>query len=102
MKNRRLKKGAAPKLTVSIILILVVIYSACALTYGIFTQIDLIDAIRNPSGVVEFLTSTERTNLLIPIILSILFAVWIFNILDIWDKKYEDADDYGLHGTSKW
>lgn len=102
MRNRKLKKGAAPKLVVSILLIVLVSYLSSALTYGIFTQIELLDAIQDPSGVVDFLSSTELANLLIPVILSILFAAWVINIVDIWEKKYEDADEYGLHGTSKW
>lgn len=104
MKKKTLKKGKGTRarIIVSIILILLVSYLICALTYGIFTQIALTDAMLSPFETFEFLSGVELEVLLIPILLSVMFAYWIINSIDIWDRKYEDAEEYGLHGTSKW
>lgn len=102
MKKRKLKKGAGAKLFVAIILTVVVAYAISGLTYGIFAKIELLDALKDYEGIWNFLLTTERMNLLIPGIGTIFCLGWFLKTFDIFEKKYEDADEYGLHGTSKW
>lgn len=102
MKKRTLKKGAGAKLAVVILLTVVVAYVISGLTYGLFAQINLADSLMDYEGIWNFLMTTERVNLLIPIIGTILSLGWFLKTFDIWEKNYEDADEYGIHGTSKW
>ncbi|GGJ75499.1 VirD4-like conjugal transfer protein, CD1115 family [Virgibacillus salexigens] len=102
MKKRKLKKGAGSKLFVAGILTIIVAYTISALTYGLFAQINLMDGIKDFEGVLNFLTTTERINLLIPIILTVLCLGWFLKTFDIWEKNYKDASGFGVKGTAKW
>lgn len=104
MKKKTLKKGKGTRarIIVSIILILLVSYLICSLTYGIFTQIALTDAMLSPFETFEFLSEATLEVLLIPILLSVIFAYWIINSIDIWDKSKDDESNFGVKGTAKW
>jgi len=102
MKKLKFKKGAGPRILVAFILTAIVAYAISGLTYGLFAQINLMEAVLDVPGTFNFLATTDRINLLIPILGTILALGSFLKTFNIFEKPYEDADEYGIHGTSRW
>lgn len=101
MAGRKLRKGAAKKILASMVVTLAVTYVVSGLLYGITEMIHLQDAVMDVQGVIQFVQTTNFQNQLVITIIAIIFFGWFVKQLGIFQESYEDASDYGVHGSGQ-
>jgi type IV secretion system protein VirD4 len=85
-----------------LILTTIFVYVLASLLIMLFQRRNLEEIIKDPRGVYDWFFVAEKEPLLIILVLTPLFLIFITKKLGLYKKGYEDASEHGVHGTSRW
>lgn len=103
MAKKTLRKGAGMKIGVTFLLSLVVGYTLTGVLRFIAEKESLNGLLLDLSGTIGFLLNdADRQSQLLVAILSVVFFGWFLSKMSLFETKYEDAHDYGVHGSARF
>jgi type IV secretion system protein VirD4 len=101
MAKRKFRKGAGVRIAMTFLLTLLIGY----VLSGLFTLLKLKGELNNRlldvSGTLDYVTNDadNQTKLLIVLLMGVFFF-WFLSKMNLMEKTYEDAHDYGVHGSA--
>ncbi|MGE6489809.1 VirD4-like conjugal transfer protein, CD1115 family [Paenisporosarcina sp. NPDC076898] len=103
MAKRKFRKGAGVRIAMTFLLTLLIGY----VLSGLFTLLKLKGELNNRlldvSGTLDYVLNDadNQTKLLILLLMGVFFF-WFISKMNLIEKTYEDAHDYGVHGSARF
>lgn len=103
MAKKTLRKGAGVKIGVTFLLSIVVGYTITGVLRFIAEKESLNGLLLDVSGTISFLLNdADQQSQLLVAILSVVFFGWFLSKMNLFEHKYEDAHDFGVHGSARF
>ncbi|MGK7379742.1 VirD4-like conjugal transfer protein, CD1115 family [Planococcus sp. 1R117A] len=103
MTKKKLQKGAGVKIGITVLLSLLVGYTVTGFLRFIHEKGNLNAILLDVSGTTSFITGqADRQSQLLVGILSLVFFGWFLSKMRLFEEKYEDAHDFGVHGSARF
>lgn len=103
MAKKTLRKGAGVKIGVTFLLSIVVGYTITSVLRFIAEKESLNGLLLDVSGTTGFLLNeADRQSQLLVAILSVVFFGWFLSKMNLFEHTYEDAHDFGVHGSARF
>ncbi len=102
MMKKTLQKGAGKKIAVTFLLSLVIGYALTGLLRFLKEGGGLNALLLDVQGTLTFLTETDQQSQLLVAILTVVFFGWFLSKMRLMEHTYEDAHDFGVHGSAKF
>ena len=103
MAKKKLQKGAGVKIGITVLLSLLVGYVLTGFLRFINEKGDLNAILLDVSGTLSFITEqADRQTQLLVGMLSVVFLGWFLSKMRLFEERYEDAHDFGVHGSARF
>ena len=103
MAKKTLRKGAGVKIGVTFLLSIVVGYTLTGVLRFITEKKALNGLLLDVSGTIRYLLNdADPQSQLLVAILSVVFFGWFLSKMRLFEHKYEDAHDFGVHGSARF
>lgn len=63
---------------------------------------NLQDNLKDYEGTIQFMKTTDKQMQILFLVVLVISMGFVFSKMGLKNKKYEDASDFGVHGTSRW
>lgn len=103
MTKKTLRKGAGTKIGITFLLSLLIGYTIAGFLRFMKEQGALNTILLDVRGTLGFLIhQADQQAQLLVLILTVVFFVWFVSKMKLFDAKYEDAHDFGVHGSARF
>lgn len=103
MAKKKLQKGAGVKIGITVLLSLLVGYVLTGFLRFINVKGDLNAILLDVSGTLSFITEqADRQTQLLVGMLCVVFFGWFLSKMRLFEERYEDAHDFGVHGSARF
>lgn len=103
MAKKKLQKGAGVKIGIIVLLSLLVGYVLTGFLRFINVKGDLNAILLDVSGTLSFITEqADRQTQLLVGMLCVVFFGWFLSKMRLFEERYEDAHDFGVHGSARF
>ncbi len=103
MAKRKFRKGAGVRIAMTFLLTLLIGYVLSGLFTVLKLKGDLNNRLLDVSGTLDYVINDadNQTKLLILLLMGVFFF-WFISKMNLIEKTYEDAHDYGVHGSARF
>lgn len=103
MAKRKFRKDAGLRIAITFLLTLLIGYVLSGLFTFLKLKGDLNSRLLDMSGTLNYvLNDADTQTKILVILLSGLFFFWFLSKMNLMEKSYEDAHDYGVHGSARF